>query len=173
MNSVWIKSSLSLSNGNCVEVTELRSGGVGVRNSRYTGEPVLQFTSDEWHAFLGGVRNGEFDSFGGAASSVGAELARDAACRRDGLRDHIDTVAHLPSCTRASEPDATRLLFASRIEQADRGDMSCTDRASPGHHVSSRLQSRSTHKGMKPTSLLTPGRTGRCFSPHYVESGDA
>ena len=26
--------------------------------------PVLAFTPDEWHAFLGGVQNGEFDSFG-------------------------------------------------------------------------------------------------------------
>lgn len=60
----WVKSSLSLSNGDCVEVASLPEGEVGVRNSRDAGGPVLQFTSDEWHAFLGGVRNGEFDSFG-------------------------------------------------------------------------------------------------------------
>jgi hypothetical protein len=34
MNAVWVKSSLSFSNGNCVEVTELPGGSVGVRNSR-------------------------------------------------------------------------------------------------------------------------------------------
>ena len=62
--SYWVKSSLSLSNGNCVEVASLPEGEVGVRNSRDACGPVLQFTSDEWHAFLGGVRNGEFDSFG-------------------------------------------------------------------------------------------------------------
>jgi hypothetical protein len=60
----WIKSSLSFSNGNCVEVAGLPGGGVGVRNSRDSKGPVLQFTPDEWHAFLGGVRNGEFDRFG-------------------------------------------------------------------------------------------------------------
>jgi len=60
----WIKSSLSFSNGNCVEVADLPAGGIGVRNSRDAGGPVLRFTPDEWHAFLGGVRNGEFDSFG-------------------------------------------------------------------------------------------------------------
>ena len=60
----WVKSSLSFSNGNCVEVAGLADGGVGVRNSRDAGGSVLAFTPDEWHAFLGGVRNGEFDSFG-------------------------------------------------------------------------------------------------------------
>jgi hypothetical protein len=62
--SYWVKSSLSFSNGNCVEVASLPDGEIGVRNSRDSGGPVLRFTSDEWHAFLGGVRNGEFDSFG-------------------------------------------------------------------------------------------------------------
>jgi len=60
----WVKSSLSFSNGNCVEVANLTDGGVGVRNSRHRDDDVLQFTPDEWHAFIGGVRNGEFDNFG-------------------------------------------------------------------------------------------------------------
>jgi hypothetical protein len=60
----WVKSSLSFSNGNCVEVASLPDGGVGVRNSRDAAGAVLHFTPDEWHAFLGGVRNGEFDIFG-------------------------------------------------------------------------------------------------------------
>jgi hypothetical protein len=60
----WVKSSLSFSNGNCVEVASLSDGEIGVRNSRDAGGPVLRFTPDEWHAFLGGVLNGEFDSFG-------------------------------------------------------------------------------------------------------------
>jgi len=62
--SYWTKSSLSYANGNCVEVASLPGGEIGVRNSRDSGGPVLRFTSDEWHAFLGGVRNGEFDGFG-------------------------------------------------------------------------------------------------------------
>jgi hypothetical protein len=59
----WVKSSLSFSNGNCVEVANLPTG-VGVRNSRDISGPVLEFTPDEWHAFIGGVHNGEFDKFG-------------------------------------------------------------------------------------------------------------
>jgi hypothetical protein len=62
--SSWIKSSLSYANGNCVEVASLPGGEVGIRNSRNSAGPVLTFTSAEWHAFLGGVRNGEFDGFG-------------------------------------------------------------------------------------------------------------
>jgi hypothetical protein len=60
----WVKSSLSFANGNCVEVAHLSDGEVGVRNSRDAEGAILRFTPDEWHAFLGGVRNGEFDSFG-------------------------------------------------------------------------------------------------------------
>jgi hypothetical protein len=59
----WIKSSLSLSNGNCVEVASLPGGQIGVRDSKDPEGPVLRFTSDEWRAFLGGAHNGEFDSF--------------------------------------------------------------------------------------------------------------
>jgi Domain of unknown function (DUF397) len=62
----WVKSSLSFANSNCVEVADLPGGAVGVRHSKDTGGPVLRFTPDEWDAFLGGVRNGEFDSFGRA-----------------------------------------------------------------------------------------------------------
>jgi hypothetical protein len=62
--STWVKSSLSYANGNCVEVSDLPGGTVGVRNSRDREAVVLRFTPDEWQAFLGGVRNGEFDDFG-------------------------------------------------------------------------------------------------------------
>jgi len=61
---VWVKSSLSYAFGNCVEVASLPGGQIGVRNSRDREGPVLRFTPDEWQAFLGGVRNGEFDDFG-------------------------------------------------------------------------------------------------------------
>jgi hypothetical protein len=53
-----------LSNGNCVEVASLPGDQIGVRDSKDTEGPVLRFTPDEWNAFLGGVRNGEFDRFG-------------------------------------------------------------------------------------------------------------
>ena len=62
--SSWGKSSLSFANGNCVEVASLPDGTIGLRNSRDSGGPVLRFTPDEWHAFLGGAQKGEFDSFG-------------------------------------------------------------------------------------------------------------
>lgn len=64
----WIKSSLSLSNGACVEVASLPGGPVGVRHSRDPSGPVLRFTPDEWFAFIGGVRGGEFDRFATDAS---------------------------------------------------------------------------------------------------------
>jgi Domain of unknown function (DUF397) len=60
----WIKSSLSFANGNCVEVAQLPGGDIGVRDSKHGEGTMLRFTPGEWHAFLGGVRNGEFDSFG-------------------------------------------------------------------------------------------------------------
>ena len=63
--SYWIRSSLSYANGNCVEVASLPGGTIGVRNSRDSAGPVLRFTPREWHAFLGGVRNGEFDKIVG------------------------------------------------------------------------------------------------------------
>jgi Domain of unknown function (DUF397) len=62
--SHWIKSSLSFSNGNCVEVASLPDDEIGVRDSKDVVGPVLRFTPAEWHAFIGGVRNGEFDHFG-------------------------------------------------------------------------------------------------------------
>jgi Domain of unknown function (DUF397) len=60
----WVKSSFSFSNGACVEVADLPGGAVGVRHSKDPSGPVLRFTPAEWHAFLGGARLGEFDSFG-------------------------------------------------------------------------------------------------------------
>jgi hypothetical protein len=61
LGSIWTKSSLSAPNGNCVEVADLSSDSIRVRNSRDAKGPTLQFTPAEWDAFLGGVRNGEFD----------------------------------------------------------------------------------------------------------------
>ena len=62
-NSVlgWKKSSLSYANGNCVEVGGLSGDLIRLRDSKDVKGPVLRFTPDEWDAFLGGVRNGEFD----------------------------------------------------------------------------------------------------------------
>lgn len=62
--SYWMKSSFSFSNGNCVEVASPYGGAVGVRDSKDAEGLILRFTPLEWHAFLGGVRNGEFDGSG-------------------------------------------------------------------------------------------------------------
>ena len=53
MTAIWAKSSLSFSNGNCVEVAELPVGFVGVRDGRDPEGPVLRFTQGEWNAFRG------------------------------------------------------------------------------------------------------------------------
>ena len=54
------KSSKSSPNGpNCVEVAKV-DGFYGVRDSKDAKSPVLVFTNDEWVAFVGGVRDGEF-----------------------------------------------------------------------------------------------------------------
>ena len=63
----WVKSSLSFSNSNCVEVADLPDGAVGVRHSKDPNGPVLRFTPGEWQAFVGGARKGEFDRFGDSA----------------------------------------------------------------------------------------------------------
>jgi hypothetical protein len=62
--SRWIKSSLSFSNSNCIEVARLPDGKVGVRDSKNPDAAILRFTPAEWQAFLGGARRGEFDSLG-------------------------------------------------------------------------------------------------------------
>jgi Domain of unknown function (DUF397) len=56
----WRKSTLSTTNG-CVEVAVV-GDRIAVRDSKDQGQgPVLKFTAEEWDAFLGGVRGGEFD----------------------------------------------------------------------------------------------------------------
>jgi hypothetical protein len=59
----WTKSSLSFSNGNCVEVAG-DGATVLVRDSKNPGGPRLRFTRAEWQAFLAGAKNNEFDRFG-------------------------------------------------------------------------------------------------------------
>jgi len=52
--------SLFCGNLTCVEVF-IGEDGVGVRDSKDPGGPVLQFTDAEWEAFLQGVLTGQFN----------------------------------------------------------------------------------------------------------------
>ncbi|MEU0520235.1 DUF397 domain-containing protein [Streptosporangium sp. NPDC006007] len=51
------------SNGQCVEAGPLAdgSGRVAVRHSRRPDAEVIVYTRAEWEAFVGGVKDGEFD----------------------------------------------------------------------------------------------------------------
>ena len=57
----WRKSGRSSAQGNCVELASLEGDGVAIRNSRHPEGPALVFTDAELDAFLGGVKDGEFD----------------------------------------------------------------------------------------------------------------
>jgi Domain of unknown function (DUF397) len=58
----WRKSTHRYSNDDCVETASLPGGRIAVRDNKDKAGPVLLFTPSEWRAFLGAVKNGEFDS---------------------------------------------------------------------------------------------------------------
>ena len=55
METTWTKSSLSFSNGNCVEVG-CAPGMVGVRDTKDRGGPVLTFAAKDWERFVAGLK---------------------------------------------------------------------------------------------------------------------
>lgn len=58
--AVWRKSRRSGLDG-CVEVAFIEGTRVAVRDSKDPAGPVLTFGRAEWEAFVGGVRDGQFD----------------------------------------------------------------------------------------------------------------
>jgi Domain of unknown function (DUF397) len=57
---VWRKAQMSVNNGACVELA--RAGSmIAIRDSKDPAGPVLVYSPAEWHAFLHGAKNGEFD----------------------------------------------------------------------------------------------------------------
>jgi hypothetical protein len=67
--AAWRKSSVSNSQGACVELARLGDGEFAVRNSRHPDGPALIYTRAEITALIEGVKMGEFDDLlGGAAS---------------------------------------------------------------------------------------------------------
>lgn len=62
----WIKSSYSMTNGNCIEVSGLSRDRIGVRDSKNPRGPILDFTPTEWCAFVRGVRSDVFGRIQGA-----------------------------------------------------------------------------------------------------------
>jgi len=59
---IWQKSHYSNGSGNCVEVAQLPSGEIAVRNSRHRDGPALIYTRAEVDAFVRGVKDGDFDN---------------------------------------------------------------------------------------------------------------
>ena len=55
----WRKSSYSTATSNCVEVAELETGHVAVRDSQHPEVATLTFRTGGWAAFLSGIKNGE------------------------------------------------------------------------------------------------------------------
>lgn len=57
----WRKSGRSGAAGHCVEAAP-HAGGVVVRNSNSPQAGGLLFTREEWSAFVGGAKDGDFDT---------------------------------------------------------------------------------------------------------------
>jgi hypothetical protein len=67
LSEKWQKSSKSGAAGHCVEAAFNASAGDGgagrifVRNSKNPFAGIADFSREEWEAFIGGVKDGEFD----------------------------------------------------------------------------------------------------------------
>ena len=75
LGPVWIKSSYSYANGNCVEVARLSGGLIGVRDSRNAAEAVLAVAPRKWRAFLSELRDRHRGARPSAAMAATASTA--------------------------------------------------------------------------------------------------
>lgn len=58
-NLTW-RTALNCDGGACVEVAADRNIIV-IRNSRQPDGPLVEYTPEEWHEFVSGVKKGDFD----------------------------------------------------------------------------------------------------------------
>jgi hypothetical protein len=66
---VFRKSTFSGTGGSCVDVARTEGSGARVRDTKLgDASPVLEFTEDEWAAFVRGVKAGEFGDYDPADS---------------------------------------------------------------------------------------------------------
>lgn len=58
--SLTWRTALSCDGGECVQVAADQNV-VLMRNSRQPGGPLLEYTVEEWHEFVSGIKKGDFD----------------------------------------------------------------------------------------------------------------
>jgi predicted secreted Zn-dependent protease len=58
-NLTW-RTAHSCDGGACVQVAADRDI-ILIRNSRQPGGPLLEYTTQEWHEFVSGIKKGDFD----------------------------------------------------------------------------------------------------------------
>ncbi|MPY79096.1 MAG: DUF397 domain-containing protein [Actinophytocola sp.] len=64
---IWRKSSRSNPSGNCVELAQLPTGEIGLRNSRDPQGVVLVYTRSEIGAFIASAKQGDLDDLVGSS----------------------------------------------------------------------------------------------------------
>jgi hypothetical protein len=55
---IWVKSSFSAGQGQCVEVAALPDGGRAVRDSKNTAGPALRFSAAAWRELIATIKAG-------------------------------------------------------------------------------------------------------------------
>ncbi len=60
-STVWKTSTRSGAAGHCVQVAPINNSGVLLRHSKAPDVGAFVFSPDEWSAFVGGVKDGDFD----------------------------------------------------------------------------------------------------------------